>query len=314
MTTGVVVMAYGTPRHRGEVEAYYTDIRRGSPPSAEQLADLVARYDAIGGLSPLRERTEAQAAAIATALGDEYLVAVGLRHAEPSIEDAVAELVAGGTAQVVGLVLAPHYSAMSVGVYHERAAAALRSGPTDAPKRAHNSDMNGGGARYAPIDSWATEPVYVDWLAGDVAARLDRMPAGTHVLFTAHSLPRRILDTGDPYPAEVAATAAAVAKEAGLAAGAWSVGWQSAGQTSEPWLGPDVGEVIDELAADGAAGLLVCPCGFTSDHLEVLYDLDIQARAHADERGLRFARTAVVNDDSGVMTALARRVIDRAAS
>ncbi len=295
--SGVVVMAYGTPRRREDIAAYYTDIRRGRPPSEEQLADLIRRYDAIGGLSPLIERTEAQREMLAKQLENEapgeFSVAVGLRHAEPSIEAAVELLADGGVARIVGLVLAPHYSTMSVGVYLQRAsaAAAARSIP------------------FVKIESWATERAYIDLLAGDVKASLDLMPANTHVLFTAHSLPRRILDTGDPYPSEVAATATVVASGAGLAGDRWSIAWQSAGRTAEPWLEPDLLGTIDSLAASQQVeAVLVCPCGFVADHLEVLYDLDVEALQRAAAQGLVFRRTPVVNDDSGVMAALARRI------
>jgi ferrochelatase len=301
---GVVVMAYGTPRSRGEIAAYYTDIRRGRPPSEEQLAELTRRYDAIGGLSPLLERTDAQRAMLAHQLENEapgeFAVTMGFRHAEPSIEVAVDTLADAGASAVVGLVLAPHYSTLSVAVYLERAgaAAAARRLP------------------FTGIESWATEPVYVDYLAGDVKALLSHpdLPPRTHVLFTAHSLPRRVLDTGDPYPSEVAATASLVAAGAGLDDDRWSVAWQSPGRTPEPWLEPDLLGVIDALGASpDVDGVLVCPCGFVADHLEVLYDLDIEARHRADAAGLDFRRTAVINDDSGVMMALARRVVAAAA-
>jgi ferrochelatase len=295
---GVVVMAYGSPRQRAEIAAYYTDIRRGRPPSAGQLAELTRRYDAIGGLSPLHQRTEAQRSMLAHQLHelapDEYVVAVGLRHADPTIEKAVGELAAAGVGLVVGLVLAPHFSPMSVGAYLERAEHAASSL----------------GIPFRGITSWATEPAYVAHLAGAIEASRQRppMPEDTPVLFTAHSLPRRILDTGDPYPEEVAATAALVAAAAGLAADRWSVAWQSPGRTPEPWLEPALLDAIDAVAA-AAGAVLVCPCGFVADHLEVLYDLDIEARRRAEARGLVFRRTAVMNDDSSVMAALARRVV-----
>ncbi|HET9665558.1 MAG TPA: ferrochelatase [Desertimonas sp.] len=300
---GVVLMAYGTPRRREDVAVYYTDIRRGRPPSEEELADLIRRYDAIGGLSPLIERTEAQRAMLAKQLEKEapgeYTVAVGLRHAEPSIETAVESLAEAGATRIVGLVLAPHYSAMSVGVYLRRAAEA-----------AANRDIS-----FAGIESWATEPAYVDVLAADVKASLDVLPENTHVLFTAHSLPRRILDTVDPYPSEVAATATVVASAAGLADDRWSIAWQSAGRTAEPWLEPDLLGTIDSLAASqDVDAVLVCPCGFVADHLEVLYDLDVEARQRAEPAGLTFRRTPVVNDDSGVMAALARRIVATAST
>lgn len=300
--TGVVLMAYGTPSRREDIEPYYTDIRRGRAPTAEQLADLARRYDAIAppgsdSLSPLTERTERQRAAIAAALDaaapGRYVVEVGLRHAEPTIEQAIDSIAGQGVEHIVGLVLAPHYSSMSIAAYLGRAAAA-------AAERS---------IAFTGIESWATESAYVDFLAADVRRQLATMPGGTHVAFTAHSLPERILAEGDRYPDEVRATATAVAASVGLDADRWSVGWQSAGRTPEPWIGPDILTVIDELAtAHAAPGLLVCPCGFVSDHLEVLYDLDIEASQRAQARGLAFRRTTSANDDPAVMAALARRV------
>jgi ferrochelatase len=294
---GVVVMAYGTPASREDVLDYYTDIRRGRPPTEEQLADLVRRYDAIAhpghdSLSPLRAHTERQAARIAAALGPGYTVEVGLKHAAPRIEDAVMRLAMNDAEWIVGLVLAPHYSSMSIGDYLERAA-----------KMAEANDVG-----FSGVESWATEPAFVEFLARDVSRRLAAMPAGTRVVFTAHSLPERIIAEGDPYPDELGATASAVAAAAGLADERWSIGWQSAGRTPEPWLGPDILAVIDELAADGAPGVIVCPCGFVADHLEVLYDLDIEARRRADAAGVVFERTASVNDDGAVMAALAELI------
>lgn len=305
---GVVLMAYGTPRTREEIEPYYTDIRRGRPPTPEQLADLTARYDALGGTSPLAARTEAQRAALQAALDaaspGAYHVVLGLKHAEPKIETAVDELAAQGFRHLVGLVLAPHWSAFSVGQYLDRARAAA------AP---HGITVSG-------IESWATEPAFVEFVAADLRRTLAAMPANTKVLFTAHSLPRRIVAAGDPYPDELRATAQAVAAAAGLGHWtSWAIAWQSAGRTPEPWLGPDVLQVIDDLAAsendaEAGRGVVVSAVGFVADHLEVLYDLDIEAARRAESHGLAFARTACVNDDAVVMAALAQRVIQAAAS
>jgi ferrochelatase len=302
---GLVVMAYGTPASLDEVEAYYTHIRRGRPPSSEQLAELVSRYAAIGGVSPLASRTRDQVAAISSALSrvapGEWTVALGTKHAAPFIEDAVSQLAGSGVERVVGLVLAPHYSRGSVGEYHARAGAAAAE---------H-------GLAYAGIDSWHDSAAWLEAQALRVRTALAGLPDRTEVLFTAHSLPERVL-AGDPYPAELEASARAIATRAGLAApvgagGAvgvrWRLAWQSAGRTPEPWRGPDVADVIRELGARGdVAGVLVCPQGFTSDHLEVLYDLDIDARRVAAEAGLSFARTASINDDPAVMADLADRV------
>ena len=295
----VLLMAYGTPRTPAEIEPYYTDIRRGRAPTPELLAELVGRYDAIGGISPLAARTEAQRDALQRALDSlrpgAYEVVLGLKHAEPKIETAVDELASRGFRSIIGLVLAPHYSSYSIGQYMDRTRAAAEP---------HGITVTG-------IDSWATDEAFVEFLATDMRSRLSRMPANTKVLFTAHSLPQRIIDAGDPYPEQLRATAEAVASRVGLSDwSSWSIAWQSAGRTPEPWIGPDILAVIDDLAAsENASGVLVCACGFVADHLEVLYDLDIEASAHATAKGLAFDRTACVNDDENVMLSLAQRVV-----
>jgi ferrochelatase len=212
-----------------------------------------------------------------------------MKHAPPFIEDAARELTAAGVDRVVGLVLAPHYSRMSVGEYAERTAAAL-----------------GDAASFALVRSWATAPGYVAWLADAVQAALARLgpaAADAEVVFTAHSLPERILAAADPYPDELRATAEAVAGAARL--GRWRVAWQSAGRTADPWLGPDILEVLAQIASAGASGVVVCPAGFVADHLEVLYDLDIEAVGAARELGLPFARTASPNADPRLAATLA---------
>jgi ferrochelatase len=299
MTTGVVLMAYGTPRAPEEIEPYYTDIRRGRAPTAEQLADLTRRYEAIGGISPLAALTEAQRDALQAALDARrpggYVVALGLKHADPKVEAGVSALVAAGVEQIVGLVLAPHYSSMSIGEYLGRARATA----------------DAAGIPFTGVESWALEPAYVEFLTAEVRRQLATLPARTRVVFTAHSLPQRVLATGDPYPDQLRSTAIAVADAAGLVECVqWSIGWQSAGRTPEPWIGPDILAVVDDLAAtDDVDGLLVCPCGFVADHLEVLYDLDLEARQRAEGLGLAFARTASMNADPDVIGALADRIV-----
>lgn len=299
---GVVVMAYGTPASPDDIEAYYTHIRRGRPPEPAQLAELTARYAALGGTSPLAQRTRAQVAAVAAALeGAEpgrFTVELGQKHAAPFVEDAVAALADRGVGQVVGLVLAPHWSGFSVGQYHERAGTAAA----------------GRGLPYDGVRSWHTEPAFLDHQAASVRYRLASLPERTKVVFTAHSLPERVL-AGDPYPDQLRESAQAIAGRAGLAMWAgWGLGWQSAGRTPEPWRGPDVLEILRDLAGTGRSdGVLVVPQGFVADHLEVLYDLDIEAAGVAREVGLAFARTDVVNDDPAVMAALAGRVRELAA-
>lgn len=306
-SVGVVLMAYGTPPGPDAVEEYYTDIRRGRPPTAEALADLVRRYEAIGGVSPLAAITEAQRLALAAALErlapGRYDVRLGFKHAAPKVESTAAGLVDEGFGRIVGLVLAPHFSTASIGGY----VAQLRAGAGD------DADVRA-------IESWATEPAYIAFLAADLATRMAAMRSGLapgtrpHVLFTAHALPQRVIDGGDPYAVELRATAEAVAASVGLVEGDdWEVAWQSAGRTPEPWIGPDVLDVIDRLAAvDAVGGVVVCACGFVADHLEVLYDLDIEAAGRAAANGLAFARTASAADDVAVMTALAARVHDLA--
>jgi protoporphyrin/coproporphyrin ferrochelatase len=295
---GVVVMAYGTPATPADVEAYYTHIRRGHAPSEEQLADLVRRYDAIGGTSPLAERTEAQRSGLTAALDERApgrcRVVLGQKHAPPFIEDAVTTLADEGVDGIVGLVLAPHFSQSSVGQYQDRLVAA-------ASER---------GLLVATIDSWHLEPSYLGFLAHAMRNSLVVLPERTTVLFTAHSLPERAL-VDDPYPEQLRESAAAVASAVGLdRRGGWSIAWQSAGRTPEPWRGPDVLDVIRDLAATGRAdGVLVCPQGFVSDHLEVVYDLDIEAAGVAKEVGLAFARTRVLNDDRAVLGELAERIL-----
>ena len=296
--TGVLVMAYGTPATPEDIEAYYTHVRRGRPPTPELLADLRRRYEAIGGTSPLLERTRSQAAGVAEALGPGYVVELGMKHAPPFIEDGVAALAEAGVGRVVGLVLAPHYSRLSVGEYAERALATAAT---------HGLDL-------AMIESWHLEPGYVELLAGfvtDALSQLDGATGPSEVVFTAHSLPTRILADGDPYPDQLRETAAAVAAIAGVER--WSVGWQSAGRTADPWIGPDILDVLRARAADGTHGVLACPAGFVSDHLEILFDLDVEARALAADLGIAFARTRMPNDDARFCRTLTG-VIGRAAA
>jgi protoporphyrin/coproporphyrin ferrochelatase len=294
--TGIIAMAYGTPATPADLEPYYTHIRHGRPPSPELLAELRGRYEAIGGRSPLREITQRQAAGLREALRaaghDDVEVAVGMKHAPPFIEDAAEDLLAAGVDRVVGIVLAPHYSSMSIGEYAERVEEALGGGP--------------GAPSFAIVRSWATAPGYVDWLADAVRAALAQLgsaASGAEVVFTAHSLPQRILAAGDPYPDELRATAEAVAHAAGLSR--WSIAWQSAGRTADPWIGPDILKVLPQIADAGASGVVVCPAGFVADHLEVLYDLDIEAAEAARELGLPFARTASPNADPRLAATLA---------
>jgi protoporphyrin/coproporphyrin ferrochelatase len=293
---GVLVMAHGTPPSREEIAPFYTRIRRGRPPTPEQLAELEGRYAAIGGLSPLTERTEAQVDGVRAALGarapGHYVVAYGAKHAAPFIEDAAAGLITAGVGAVIGLVLTPHGSSLGSQEYFDRAEAAT-----------------GGRCPFVVVPPWYAEPGLVELLATrvtdaltDVAGDGDR--SRYPVIFTAHSLPERVRDMGDTYPDQLEESARLVASAAGV--DRWEVAWQSAGRTPEPWLGPDVRDVVRRLAKDDlAAGVVVCPIGFVTDHLEVLYDLDVELAAVAADVDLPFARTASLNDDPRFIGVLA---------
>jgi ferrochelatase len=288
---GVLVMAYGTVGDLDQVEDYYRHIRGGRTPSPELLADLEARYRAIGG-SPLLSITKAQAVGIEARLGGVkgYL---GQKHAAPFIEDAVDRMAFDGIEEAVGFVLAPHYSRMSIGEYGNRV------------RRA--AERLGWSGEFHLVESWHLEDGYLEFLVREVKLALDRLSArareGAVVIFSAHSLPARLVQAGDPYPDQLRATADAVAQSAGLAR--WEIGWQSAGRSQGPWLGPDITQVLAALAEAGIPGAVVCPCGFVADHLEVLYDVDIEAKGVAESLGLELVRTRMPNDDPGFLDTLA---------
>jgi ferrochelatase len=281
-------MAYGTPRGLDEVEAFYTHIRGGRPPSPELLANLRARYEAVGGRTPLREVTSEQAAALEAALGSGWRVFIGMKHWHPYIADTVTEMKRADISQAVGLALAPHYSELSVGAY------------------IHAVQETGSAIDFRFVRSWHLQPDYVAALA-DHIREASRGFDPEVVAFTAHSLPKRILETDDPYVRQLQATSRAVADRLQLAR--WRFSFQSAGATPEPWLGPDILETIDELAGQSVRRVLVAPVGFISDHLEVLYDLDVQATQHAAARGLDLRRIQSLNADPKLIAALKAAVL-----
>jgi protoporphyrin/coproporphyrin ferrochelatase len=292
----VLLMAYGGPESLDEVEPYLLDVRGGRPTSPQLLQEIKDRYAQIGGRSPLRRLTEAQAAGVQQALGERFAVYVGMRHWHPYIRDVVARIAARGHTRVVGVVLAPHYSAMSVGAYEKQLLAAA-----------------GDRLESTLVRSWADHPKFLDAVAGRVVQALQRFtsPGSVQVLFTAHSLPERILASGDPYPTELVASAAAVAKRAGLAS--WEFAFQSAGATPEPWLGPEAGAVMTELAGKGHKAFLIVPIGFVCDHVEVLYDVDIVYQALARRLGVQLERTTSLNNDPLLVGAVADVARDAAA-
>jgi protoporphyrin/coproporphyrin ferrochelatase len=295
MTTGVLLMAHGTPATTTEIAPFYTRIRRGRPPAPAQLAELEARYAAIGGVSPLTLRTAAQVDGVRAELQarapGRYIVSFGAKHTDPLIEESATQLAAAELERVVGLVLAPHSSSLGSQEYFDRAAVALGDTP------------------FVPVGPWFAHPSLVTLLAARVQDARRVVTGRTRVIFTAHSLPQRIRETGDTYPEQLAESARLVATAAGLEE--WLVAWQSAGRTPEPWLGPDVRDVVRELAADRLVdAVVVCPIGFVSDHLEVLYDLDVEVAAIAEASDLGYARTASLNDDPVFIAALSDLIIE----
>jgi len=301
---GVLVMAHGTPSCPEEIEPFYTRIRRGRPPTPEQLAELTARYGAIGGLSPLTERTRAQVDGLTGQLDamspGRYAVAYGAKHTEPTLEAAATGLAALGPSAIVGLVLTPHRSGRGADEYLTRAERAVR-------------DVDPA-LLFVPIEQWFDAPGMAELWARRVASTLEGVTGPTVVVFSAHSVPTTADDTADPYGAQVERTAELVAEAADLdAAGVrWMVAWQSAGRTEQRWKSPDLLATIDALASAGTATVIVCPVGFVADHLEILYDLDIEARARAESAGLSFRRTESLNADPEFLAVLAG-VVARAA-
>jgi ferrochelatase len=287
VSAAVVLMAYGSPERIADVPAYYADIRGGRPVRPELVEELTARYRRLGieDRNPLNEITERTRAALERELG--LPVLTGMKHWTPRIADAVNTALAGGATTIVGLVLAPHYSRMSIGGY-----------------RVQLEDALVDRAELLFVDSWHDDPALVELWA-------DRLrDTDAHVVFTAHSLPARILDEDDPYQAQLLDSATAIAQAAGL--GEWSFSFQSESPTGEPWLGPDILDHLEELQAQGVDRVLLAPIGFVADHLEIRWDLDTEARERAAELGLSLARAEMPNDDPAFVGALAgivRRVL-----
>lgn len=286
MTTGVVLMTYGAPADATEVPGYLARVRGGKEPAPELVREFVARYEQIGW-SPLIERTRAQAAALEGQLGPEWRVRAGMRFSAPWIEDAVNAL--GDVRRVVGIVMSPQFSPLLMSGYG----------------RALDEATAGRDLKTELVGPWHREPTFVDLLANLVRDALaERTPDGP-IIFTAHSLPRRVFEAEPDYIAQLRETAELVAARLGLDAGAWHWAYQSAGHTAEEWLRPDLKDLFPEIARAGAKDVLVAPVQFLADHLEVLYDLDIAARAEAEAAGLRYRRVAMPNSHPAFIAALA---------
>ncbi len=280
MNHAVVLMAYGSPERLADVPAYYADIRGGRPIKPEHLEDLVQRYRRLGveESNPLNEITEQTRAALERELCAP--VFTGMKHWSPRIAEAVEQALASGADRIVGLVLAPHYSRLSIPGYREQLESAL-----------------GDRADLLFVESWHDHPGLIAFLAERIRS------SNAHVVFTAHSLPARILDEGDPYQEQLLETAALVAEAAGVTDWSWS--YQSESPTGEPWLGPDILDHLDDLHGRGVEDVLVCPVGFVADHLEIRWDLDTEAKERAAELGLRFARIEMPNADPAFVAVLA---------
>ena len=292
---GLLVMAYGGPNTMDEVEPYLLDVRGYRPTAPEIIQEVCERYREIGGRSPILEHTQAQAAAIESALnqsGKDFKAFVGMRHWHPYIKESLADMCAQGISQVVGLVMAPHYSRMSIGAYY---------------KKIEEANLP---IQVARVEDWHLEPGYLDALASRVRAALERFPKDVRgdvpIIFTAHSLPERILEWNDPYPAQLQETVSALMERLGSQPHEFA--FQSAAISTEPWLGPDAGEIIKQRAGEGKKNTLLCPIGFVTEHVEILYDIDIVYQSLAKSLGVHLERIEMLNTAPQMIDGLANLV------
>lgn len=303
--TGVLLMAYGTPDTIEDVEEYYINVRGGRMPSPEQVENLVARYRAVGGHTPLTELTRQVAEKLQARLDADapggYRVFFGMKYWKPFIPDVVKAIHAGGIRDVIGLALAPHYSKISIGGYKKQVERA-------------NEDLNDE-IRLHMVESFQAQPKFRQLIAERITAGLAQFPADVRdevlVLFSAHSLPERVLAWGDPYPQEMAESSEAIAAQLGLKR--WAFTYQSQGETGDPWLGPDILDTLERLAGEGVRNVLSVPFGFVSDHLEIVYDLDIEVKHKAAELGISLERTRLPNADDEFIDLLATIVEEQPA-
>ncbi|WP_227395810.1 ferrochelatase [Jeotgalibacillus aurantiacus] len=299
---GLLVMAYGTPYTEGDLERFYTHIRRGRKPSPELLEDLRERYDAIGGISPLARITEEQANALTDHLNEvqddiEFKMYLGLKHIEPFVEDAVDDMKKDGIEEAVSIVLAPHFSSYSVKSYN---------------KRAKDRSDEIGGPSITSIESWYDEPKFIQYWSEKVKATFDGMTDEQRedavLIVSAHSLPEKILAGGDPYPDQLKETADLIAEAAGVKN--YEIGWQSEGNTPDPWIGPDVQDLTRDLhEKHGYKAFVYTPVGFVSDHLEVLYDNDYECKVVTDEIGADYFRPEMPNTQPLFIEAMTDKVL-----
>ncbi|WP_100333917.1 ferrochelatase [Bacillus alkalisoli] len=301
---GLLVMAYGTPYKEEDLEPYYTHIRHGRKPSEESLQDLRERYDAIGGISPLAHITQEQADKLGAHLNEiqdniEFKVYLGLKHIDPFVEDAVKQMHEDGIEEAVSIVLAPHFSTFSVKSYNGRAK--------------EEAEKLGGPTIYS-VESWYDEPKFIQFWVEKVKETFDGMSSEERekavLIVSAHSLPEKIIQAGDPYPAQLQETADLIAKGAGVEN--YVIAWQSEGNTPEPWLGPDVQDITRDLHKEkGYTSFVYTPVGFVADHLEVLYDNDYECKVVTDEIGAKYYRPEMPNSGSLFIDAMATVVLEK---
>ncbi len=304
---GLLVMAYGTPYKEEDLERYYTHIRRGRKPSPEMVEELRGRYEAIGGISPLAKITLEQAEALETHLNKiqdeiEFKMYLGLKHIEPFVEDAVGQMKEDGIQEAVSIVLAPHFSTFSVKSYNGRAK--------------EESERIDGPSIYS-IESWYKEPKFIDYWVEKVkstyAGMNDDERSNAVLIVSAHSLPEKIIAAGDPYPVQLQETADLIAQQAGISH--YEIGWQSAGNTPEPWIGPDVQDLTRELFEKNQYKAFVyIPVGFVSDHLEVLFDNDTECKIVTDDIGASYYRPEMPNSKPEFIDAMATVVLNKISS
>ncbi len=301
---GLLVMAYGTPYKEEDIERYYTHIRRGRKPSPEALEDLQNRYEAIGGISPLAKITQQQMESLEKRLNEvqdeiEFKAYLGLKHIEPFVEDAVEAMHKDGIKEAVSIVLAPHFSTFSVKSYNGRA---------------KETAEKLGGPIIHSVESWYNEPKFIQYWATRVKQTFDLIEEEKRkkavLIVSAHSLPEKIIAAGDPYPNQLQETADLIAQAAGIEH--YEIGWQSAGNTPEPWIGPDVQDLTRELHEEkGYTSFVYTPVGFIADHLEVLYDNDYECKVVTDEIGADYYRPEMPNAQPEFIDGLATVVLKR---
>jgi protoporphyrin/coproporphyrin ferrochelatase len=290
--SAILLMAYGGPESLDDIPAYLLDIRGGRETPQHLIDEITGRYRQIGGRSPLLAITQSAARKLSQRMG--IPVYVGMRHWHPYIKDVIAQMAADGIQHIIAICMAPHYSTLSVGAYRKKLDDALEAA--------------GSGMTVSFVESWGTQPPYLDGIAANVREALARFPedvrGSVKVIFTAHSLPASILERGDPYQAQLHETAALLAEKLSLPEARRAFCYQSAAQTGTPWLGPQIEEFVPVLAAGGERNLIVAPIGFIADHVEVLYDLDIGIQVIARQHGVQLERTPMLNDSDPLLAAL----------